>query len=132
MKKVRIIIIILLCLIFVSLNNYSTPIHIMKEIEKTMTIENIEEELIQQGINHVDIVLNQVKLETGHLKFVKNNNLFGFHNGKSYLKFDTWQDAVIYKKQWQDRKYKGGDYYKFLKNVGYAKDSNYINKLKQM
>lgn len=132
MKKVRIIIIILLSLIFISLNDYSTPIHIMKKIEKTMTIENIREELIQQNIAHVTIVLNQVKLETGHLKFVKNNNLFGFHDGKQYLKFDTWQDAIAYKKKWQDRKYKGGDYYKFLKNVGYAKDSNYINKLKQM
>lgn len=118
-------------LIFLTLNNY-THCFVYKKVLKPLTIENVKEELIEQNILHHEIVLNQVKLETGHLKYVKHNNLFGFRNNDGYLKFDTWQDAVTYKKAWQLRKYKGGDYYHFLLKIGYAEDNFYINKLKRM
>ena len=94
-------------------------------------MQNLIKEMNQQDIKHADIVINQVKLETGNLKYVKNNNLFGFRGNHGYLKFDTWQDAVRYKKEWQTKKYKGGDYYAFLLKVKYATDTTYINKLKQ-
>jgi hypothetical protein len=131
MKKRKIILIVLFVSIFLTLNNY-THVFEFKEVLKPLNIENVKEELIKQDVLYHDIVLKQVKLETGHLKYVKHNNLFGFRGNNGYLRFDTWQDAVTYKKAWQLRKYKGGDYYRFLIKVGYAEDSNYIRKLKQM
>ncbi len=50
----------------------------------------------------------------------------------SYLIFDSWQDSIAYYQRWQKRHYKGGDYYQFLTDRGYATDKNYINKLKQI
>ena len=86
-------------------------------------------------IKHPDIVLRQAVLETGHFKsnvLKKNNNLFGFHNGKEYLKFKTIFDSCIYYKEWQKHHYFGGDYYVFLNEYKYASDSNYVNVLKQI
>lgn len=93
-------------------------------------MKNIEIHLKAAEIQHINIVLNQIRLETGNLKFVKNNNLFGFRTDE-YLKFGHWTEAIKYKKNWQDKYYKKGNYYTFLKNLPYAEDSNYIIKLKQ-
>ena len=100
--------------------------------EKEMSIENIYDELLNQGVLFPEIVLKQVKLETGHLKHVHDNNLFGFRTSKGYLKFENWIEAIAYKKSWQERKYKGGDYYAFLKKLPYAEDPIYIEKLKKI
>jgi flagellum-specific peptidoglycan hydrolase FlgJ len=126
----RIILIIFLLFTFLTVNNYNCK-YIIIEHNK-LTIKNVERELLKQEILFPEIVLKQVKLETGHLKYVPNNNLFGFRTNSGYLKFNTWQDAVTYAKKWQLRKYRGGDYYIFLTKVGYAKDPNYIKKLKQI
>lgn len=86
-------------------------------------------------IDHPKIVLKQSICETGHFKsnvLKKNNNLFGFHNGKEYLKFDSLFDCCIYYKNWQDRHYGGGDYYLFLDKFKYAADTNYVNTLKKI
>lgn len=98
---------------------------------KALTLKNVKRELQRIGVKHTDIVMKQVRLETGNLKHVKDNNLFGFRGNNGYLKFETWQDAVQYKKEWQDKRYKGGNYYEFLLRVGYATDTSYINKLKE-
>jgi hypothetical protein len=100
--------------------------------DSILTIENIEKELIKQNILHYDIVLKQVKVETGSLRYVKYNNIFGFRGNHGYLKFETWQQAVVYKKEWQNRNYKGGDYYAFLKRIRYAENPKYIQHLKKM
>lgn len=101
-----------------------------------LTIENVISELIINEIKHIDIVLRQIIWETGHLKSYKarvDNNLFGFRRTDStYMKFDSWSESVEYYKNWQDKRYKGGDYYMFLENVGYAEDSTYIQKLKSL
>jgi flagellum-specific peptidoglycan hydrolase FlgJ len=99
----------------------------------SLTIENIEKEIKKQKILFPDIVLRQAILETGYLKCkdcsLDNNNIFGFRYKNEYLKFDYWQQSVQYYKWWQSKKYKEGDYYKFLDNY-YAEDVNYIKKLK--
>ena len=129
----KVFLFILLLVISFHLNSYSfhfpTTIHI---IEKEMTIENIYEKLLECEILFPDIVIKQVKLETGYLKYVKENNLFGFQTKNGYMKFETWEEAIFYKKRWQERKYKGGDYYLFLKNLPYAQDSLYIQKIKRI
>ena len=101
----------------------------------SLTIENVLYEIERQGITHPEIVLKQVCLETGFLTSRvcrEENNLFGFMDKNGYFCFKTWQESVAYYKNWQDRKYKGGDYYNFLDNLPYAEDGTYTNKLKQI
>lgn len=86
------------------------------------------------GVKHVDIVVRQSVVETGWYKCTNcsldKNNLFGFFYKGKYLEFETWQESVKYYYWWQSKLYKGGDYYEFLKRIGYAEDPNYIHKLK--
>lgn len=91
-----------------------------------LTVENLRELLIEEGVQHADIVLRQAIQETGWFKCtscsLNRNNIFGFYYKKKYLSYDNWQECVRYYKRWQDRHYKGGDYYAFLKKVGFATD----------
>lgn len=127
----KIILTLIFIFLFLTLNNYIKEFPLL-EIHRPLTLEYVFDELIRQEIKCSEIVFKQIKLETGNLKHVPHNNLFGFRTNKGYLKFDTWEDAVTYKKRWQERKYKGGDYYDFLRKVKYAEDKEYINKLKNM
>jgi len=96
------------------------------------------------GIQHADIVYKQALLETGHFRsriFTEQNNLFGMKlarnrpttaigsskNGSAI--YVSWEHSVIDYMLWQDRQYKGGDYYRFLKRV-YAEDTVYTIKLR--
>lgn len=95
----------------------------------------LKQEIMNNNIKHSTIVLNQAKLETGYYKshvFKKYNNLFGFVGKKGYIKYINWQASVKDYRDWQNQHYKGGDYYKFLKNIHYAEDSLYISKLRRM
>jgi hypothetical protein len=73
-------------------------------------------------------------LETGYLRSnqcLENNNLFGWF-GNVYLSFPNWITSIKYYSEWQQKYYKGGDYYKFLEEYNFAEDKDYIKKLKQM
>ena len=98
------------------------------------TVEQVEKELIRQKVPHHKIVLAQARHETGNFKSnlcKKNHNLFGIkHNGK-YAKYKRWQDSVTDYKEKISSRYKGGNYYTFLRKIGYAKDEQYIHKLKR-
>lgn len=99
--------------------------------EVKLTPFNLYQKIKEYKFEHPKIVFSQVMWETGNLTRVKNNNLFGFR-GTNYLKFDSWEDCIIYAKSWQDKKYVTGNYYDFLKRVRYAEDSLYIYKIKKM
>jgi hypothetical protein len=109
---------------------------IIEEKETELTPENVYAYLERMGVKHPEIVLRQSILETGWYECeqcsLRHNNIFGFRYKKKYLEFENWKEGVEYYKKWQDKKYKGGDYYKFLKNVGYATSTTYISKLKQI
>lgn len=100
--------------------------------------EGLEEALSYYGLKHKDIVYAQAVLETGHFKSdlcLNNNNLFGLYNSKKhkYYTFDHWKDCIIAYKEMIQYKYKDGDdYLNFLKEIGYAEDSEYICKLKKL
>jgi len=102
----------------------------------TLTVENLKTALENAGVQHADIVLRQAILETGWFKCTEcslsRNNIFGFWYKKKYIQFDNWKDCVAYYKRWQDRHYKGGDYYVFLKKVGFATDPSYVKRLKSI
>ena len=109
---------------------------IIEEKIPELTPENVYAELEKLGVEHPEIVLKQSILETGWYECehcsLKHNNIFGFRYKKKYLEFESWVDGVAYYKKWQDKRYKGGDYYKFLKTIGYATSTTYISKLKQI
>jgi len=104
--------------------------------EDVLTVANLRDLLEAEGVQHADIVLRQAIQETGWFKCsscsLSKNNIFGFYYKKKYLTYDNWQDCVKYYKRWQDRHYKGGDYYVFLKKVGFATDPMYVKRLKAL
>tara|TARA_R110002020_G_scaffold148779_1_gene324811 strand:+ start:4825 stop:5223 length:399 start_codon:yes stop_codon:yes gene_type:complete len=100
----------------------------------TITKEDVRKEIIKNKILFPEIVLAQSILETGWYKCkncsLRKNNIFGFWYKGAYIEYSSWQESVSYYARWQSRHYDGGDYYEFLKKVGYAEDPEYCNKLK--
>lgn len=101
----------------------------------SQTVDSVKAYLKTTDLQHQDIILKQSILETGWYKShscKERKNLFGFRYKGKYLEFDTWQESIHYYIGWQKRHYKKGDYYDFLNEIGYATDTEYINKLKQI
>lgn len=87
------------------------------------------------GVKYPSIVTAQAILESGNFKsdiFKEYNNPFGLYNSKKkdYFKFKHWTDAIVAYISMVEYKYRGGDYYKFLEGLPYAKDKKYIDKVK--
>ena len=97
--------------------------------------ETLYRELKELNIRHPKIVLAQAKLETGNytsqLCRIKKN-LFGLKGKKGYLSFKSYKECIIYYKTYIQNRYIGGDYYVFIKKIGYARDPAYIQKLKKI
>ena len=98
---------------------------------------NLMDELVAQGVEFPEIVMAQAILETGNFKSyacLKRNNLFGLRKKDStYMSFEHWTDAVAaYKKFIQKWKHPPSDYYDYLNRLGYAEDSSYVAKVKQI
>jgi len=99
----------------------------------TLSIDNVYYEIKRLNIKYPDIVLAQCILETGSLKSNvcnSKNNLFGFQTSKGYLNFNNWKESVTFYKNWQNKYYKGGNYFDFLRNIGYSETSNYTDMVK--
>ena len=99
------------------------------------TDQQVYDELKKYNVKYPQIVLAQAKLETGNYTSTlckKHGNLFGLKRKGGYAKFNNWQESVKAYRDWVQYKYKGGDYYVFLKKIGYASDPKYIIKVKEM
>ena len=99
------------------------------------TDQQVYDELKKYNVKYPQIVLAQAKLETGNYTSTlckKHGNLFGLKRKGRYAKFNNWQESVKVYRDWVQYKYKGGDYYVFLKKIGYASDPKYIIKVKEM
>ena len=99
------------------------------------TREQVLAEIKRQGIPRPNIVLAQARLETGNFKSDRcrrDHNLFGMKRGRRYAKYGNWRESVKDYKQRISSRYKGGDYYAFLRRIGYASDPNYIGKVKHI
>ena len=99
------------------------------------TREQVLHEIKRQGIPHPTIVLAQARLETGNFKSDRcrrDHNIFGIKHAKRYARYRNWQACVTDYKQRISARYKGGDYYAFLRHIGYAKDPNYIKKVRNI
>ncbi len=102
-----------------------------------LTLENLSYVIDYYELNHKDIIIRQSILETGWFKSYnckKRNNLFGLYDSRNnrYFSFPHWSDSVRGYKESIYYRYKSGDYYKFLINIGYAEDKLYISKLKSI
>lgn len=99
--------------------------------------ENLYSELVAQEIDYPEIVLAQALLETDNFKSYScrvRNNLFGLmRKDGTYMEFDHWTNSVhAYKRYIQKYKEAPNDYYKYLNDLGYAEDSIYIIRIKEI
>ena len=97
--------------------------------------QSVLAELKKQNVPHANIVLAQSILETGNYKSKltkTHNNIFGIRSGNKYKKYKNYIECINdYKKRISSR-YKGGDYYTFLRKIRYATDESYTSKLKKI
>ena len=120
----------------ITINNNSYS-HITTFENKTPE-EGIDEALQYYNIEHPAIVKAQAILETGNFTSdlcIKNNNLFGLYDSKNkrYYSYNHWWESIeAYKKLIQKKYDNSKYYYMFLKDIKYAKDKEYINKLKEI
>lgn len=101
-------------------------------------------EILENKIEHPDIVFAQAILESGHMKskiFYENNNLFGMRmpekrpsialkENKGYAVYDCWVSSIKDYKIFQDflfrrNKKTRDEYFNYLGRT-YAEDSNYV------
>lgn len=105
--------------------------------------EGLLEALHYYAIEHSEIVYAQAILETGWFNSdicIRKNNLFGLYDSKtnSYITYNHWVESVLDYDKYIQSKYKNqkhiyfNDYYRFLQDIGYARDSNYIHKIKSI
>lgn len=99
------------------------------------TREQVLHEIKRHGIPRPNIVLAQARLETGNFRSDRcrrDHNLFGMKRGRRYAKYGHWRESVKDYKQRISSRYKGGDYYAFLRRIGYASGPNYNKKVRHI
>ena len=152
MKK-KVLIILMISIVFGFATGYSLHhlIHFNQKQEEMVLLpehpfyllDEVNEEVLYNTLKHYDfpnpaIITAQAVLESGNFKSKLckyNNNLFGLYNSRtmSYFKFDSWISCVFAYKQFILSKYNPEeDYYKFLDRIGYAEDSLYESKVKEL
>lgn len=107
----------------------------VKELE--LNKENFFKACDYYGVHHPNIVYAQALVESGHFKsnlFHTRNNFLGLWNysKNEFYKFDHWTDCINAYGSKVQYKYKGGDYYQFLDDIGYAKAEHYIALVKKV
>ena len=102
------------------------------------TTEQVKIELNKYDIHpsHIEIILSQSVLESGWYKShwcKEYNNIFGLtkriKDTRGPQVFEHWTISVRSYYNQIYKRYKGGDYYVFLKELPYAMDPKYISKL---
>lgn len=104
-------------------------------MEDSFNIKDFVLELHIQEVQYPDIILRQACLESSWFTsyvWKTKHNPFGFRNKDGYILFNDYKSAISYMKDWQDKYYKGGEYYRFLEDRKYSEDSCYVETLKKM
>ena len=99
------------------------------------SVESVRAEITRQHIPHPEIVLAQARLETGNFtsrRCREQHNLFGIKHRGKYATYRRWEDSVSDYKRSISARYKGGDYYAFLRRIGYASDPRYTAKVRNI
>ena len=100
-----------------------------------LTIENLYKTLEEYGVLFKKIVVAQAILETGNFSShvcLTHHNLFGLRHPSdgSYYEFNNWKESVKAYRDDVQYKYNSGDYYLFLRRIGYAEDPRYVSKVR--
>lgn len=108
-----------------------------REPDMALNMANLMMVMERYGIRFPKIVMAQCIIETGYLTShvcTEYNNLFGLRRPSdgSYYRFKTWEESVKAYRDYVQYKYKGGDYYAFLRDIGYASDPYYTMKVRQI
>lgn len=125
-------------IIISNINNNNYTYSYIPAFEYKTPEEGIDEALQYYKIEHPTIVKAQAILETGNFTSnlcIKNNNLFGLYDSKNkrYYSYNYWWESVEAYKKLIQRKYDNSKYYyMFLEDIKYAKDKDYISKLKEI
>lgn len=141
----RIILLVLFSVLSISFGKIPESTFINTNIEHVDTSflsEELNDSILYLALVHYEIkepkiVLAQAKLESANYTssiFKKNNNFLGLYNSRKrqYFKFDHWSECILAYKNMVEYKHKEGEnYYDFLKRIGYAKDPEYISKVKK-
>lgn len=127
-------------------NNHYKKYVVNKHVGSELNEQRFKDFLLKAEINYPEIVYAQAMLESNLTsKLAKEqNNLFGMKfprqrpttaikNERGFAKYLTWEDAVldyrIYQKLYLPAD-SPAEYYQALINAGYARDPDYISKLK--
>jgi flagellum-specific peptidoglycan hydrolase FlgJ len=70
-------------------------------------------------INNFDVKKNQLELTT-------------LPGEAGFTIYRSFVESIQDYKRWQDTNYRGGNYFVFLQEIGYAEDPSYITKLKEI
>lgn len=112
----------------------------------SQTKDSVYSYIIEIGIKHPSICMKQCLYESGHLKSKRckeDHNLFGMKHPRQrettslgvrrgHAYYSNWKESVNDYLLWQNKYYKGVDYYKFLSRVGYSTNEKYISTLKSI
>lgn len=119
------------------------------------SVNNLKELLILLNVDHVEIIIEQMKLETGRFTsplFLNHNNLTGMHfavvrdsyayeftiadNGRKCSSYRSWQssvlDLLLRIEYYENLGYSLNNYYSFLENTGYCEKDGYADLLRSM
>lgn len=95
--------------------------------------QEVYDKIVKANLQHPKIVLKQAIQESGHFKSkaaINKNNILGIMQGSRIRYFSSVEECLLFYKERIQNRYNGGDYYMFLKRIGYAEDKNYTQKLK--
>lgn len=100
-----------------------------------LTLCNLLDSIESAGLLFPEIVLAQAVQETGWFRSDlcrTRHNLFGLVNPKdgSYFVFKHWGESVRAYRDKVQYRYRGGDYYLWLRQIGYAGDPYYTDRLR--
>lgn len=113
--------------------------------DDSLTMENVQNFIHRCRFAHPEIVVAQVKLESGNLKSKvarENNNIVGMRLAKQrpttaigskygYAIYESWKDCLLDYLLWQCNYAKGMTQQSYLEKLqhDYASDENYVTKI---
>lgn len=104
--------------------------------------QEVYNKIVKANLKYPRIVLKQAIHESAHFKSkaaINKNNILGIMESYGVRKdkiriryFDSIDECIKFYKNNIQNRYNGGDYYRFLKRIGYAEDVRYIQKIKDI
>ena len=118
--------------------------------EEPFSPELLREAIFYENIESPEIVFIQARLETGQFTsdiFINGNNIFGMRLARVrettatgeyryHARYDNWYDSVrdyrLFQIWYASKSYDLTNYTLFLRDMGYATDKRYVDKINEM